>query len=293
MELDYVKLKDIKPALQGYLNDSQLLLKRAEVPDEEAVHDIRVLMKKARGAVRLLISQVDDELFTKENFAYREIGRMLTSWRETSVHRRTLKFLKKENQDLFSRLEENEKIQGFLKKPEQETVPDAELIQKVEQINELLGKASHRLRFYTLDKLNPQALLKELERSYIAAADCYLKCRVNPKAAAIHEFRKRSKDFLYQLYFFRPLNPSLIKELEKKLDTLTQNLGKCNDLAQIISLIDYKPGAEDNSPAISELAVVIRDKQDEYLSKAWPVAYKVFCPGQKLINVLGFRLLVI
>jgi CHAD domain-containing protein len=293
MELDYVKLKDIKPALQGYLNDSQLLLKRAEVPDEEAVHDIRVLMKKARGAVRLLISQVDDELFTKENFAYREIGRMLTSWRETSVHRRTLKFLKKENQDLFSRLEENEKIQGFLKKPEQETVPDAELIQKVEQINELLGKASHRLRFYTLDKLNPQALLKELERSYIAAADCYLKCRVNPKAAAIHEFRKRSKDFLYQLYFFRPLNPSLIKELEKKLDTLTQNLGMCNDLAQIISLIDYKPGAEDNSPAISELAVVIRDKQDEYLSKAWPVAYKVFCPGQKLINVLGFRLLVI
>jgi CHAD domain-containing protein len=293
MELDYVKLKDIKPALQGYLNDSQLLLKRAEVPDEEAVHDIRVLMKKARGAVRLLISQVDDELFTKENFAYREIGRMLTSWRETSVHRRTLKFLKKENQDLFSRLEENEKIQGFLKKPEQEPVPDAELIQKVEQINELLGKASHRLRFYTLDKLNPQALLKELERSYIAAADCYLKCRVNPKAAAIHEFRKRSKDFLYQLYFFRPLNPSLIKELEKKLDTLTQNLGKCNDLAQIISLIDYKPGAEDNSPAISELAVVIRDKQDEYLSKAWPVAYKVFCPGQKLINVLGFRLLVI
>jgi CHAD domain-containing protein len=293
MELDYVKLKDIKPALQGYLNDSQLLLKRAEVPDEEAVHDIRVLMKKARGAVRLLISQVDDELFTKENFAYREIGRMLTSWRETSVHRRTLKFLKKENQDLFSRLEENEKIQGFLKKPEQETVPDAELIQKVEQINELLGKASHRLRFYTLDKLNPQALLKELERSYIAAADCYLKCRVNPKAAAIHEFRKRSKDFLYQLYFFRPLNPSLIKELEKKLDSLTQNLGKCNDLAQIISLIDYKPGAEDNSPAISELAVVIRDKQDEYLSKAWPVAYKVFCPGQKLINVLGFRLLVI
>jgi CHAD domain-containing protein len=293
MELDYVKLKDIKPALQGYLNDSQLLLKRAEVPDEEAVHDIRVLMKKARGAVRLLISQVDDELFTKENFAYREIGRMLTSWRETSVHRRTLKFLKKENQDLFSRLEENEKIQGFLKKPEQEPVPDAELIQKVEQINELLGKASHRLRFYTLDKLNPQALLKELERSYIAAADCYLKCRVNPKAAAIHEFRKRSKDFLYQLYFFRPLNPSLIKELEKKLDSLTQNLGKCNDLAQIISLIDYKPGAEDNSPAISELAVVIRDKQDEYLSKAWPVAYKVFCPGQKLINVLGFRLLVI
>ncbi|MBA4321389.1 MAG: hypothetical protein C0408_01090 [Odoribacter sp.] len=293
MELDYVKLKDIKPALSGYISDSQILLKRASVPDEEAVHDIRVLMKKARGAVRLLNAQVDDELFTKENIAYREIGRMLSSWRESSVHRKTLKFLKKENPDLFSRLAENEKIKVLLKKQEPEPVADGAENLEVEQIYDQLDKAAHRLRFYNLDKLNPQVLLKELERTYITASGSYLKCRINPKPAALHEFRKRSKDFLYQLYFFRPLNPALIKELEKKLDTLTQNLGKYNDLSQIINLLEYKSGAADNLTAISELAVVIRDKQDEFLSRAWPLAYKIFCPGQKLINVLGFRLLVI
>jgi CHAD domain-containing protein len=293
MELDYVKLKDIKPALSGYLNDSQLLMNRSETPDEEAVHDIRVFMKKARGAVRLLNSQVDDELFIKENVAYREIGRMLASWRETSVYRKTLKLIKKEHPDLFIKLAGNEKIEVLLKKPE--TIADVSGAEKlkVEQINELLGKAACRLRFYSLDKLNPQLLLKELEKSYILAAENYLKCRIYPKPAALHELRKRSKDFLYQLYFFRPLNPSLIKELEKKLDTLTQNLGKYNDLSQIVSLLDYKPGAPDNSQMLDELIVVIRNKQDEYLSKVWPIAYKIFCPGQKLINVLGFRLLVI
>ena len=293
MELDYVKLKDIKPALSGYISDSQILLKRSAVPDEEAVHDIRVLMKKARGSVRLLNSQVDDELFIKENVAYREIGRMMASWRDSSVYRKTLKFLKKEYPDLFSRLAENEKIQVLLKKPEPATAVDSTEQLRVEEINELLNKAAYRLRFYTLDKLNPQLLLKKLEETYILAADSYLKCRVNHKPAAIHEFRKRAKDFLYQLYFFRPLNPSIIKDLEKKLDTLTQNLGRYNDLSQIINLIDYKSEALDNSPALYELIVVIKDKQDEYLSKAWPLAYKVFCPGQKLINVLGFRLLVI
>jgi len=44
---------------------------------------------------------------------------------------------------------------------------------------------------------------------------------------------------------------------------------------------------------MDELIIKIREKQDTYLSKVWPVAYKIFCPGQKLVNVLGFKLLVI
>ena len=288
-----MKLKDIKPALTEYLQDSQILLKRSAIPDEEAVHDIRVLMKKARATVRLLNSQVEDELFVKEYAAYRDIGRMMASNRETSVLRRTLKLLKKENKALFLRLSDNDEVQKLLKKPE--LLPGAEEAEKlkVEQINDMLNKAISRLRFYILDNLNPQQLLKELEKTYIITADNYLKCRINQKPTAIHEFRKRSKDFFYQLYFFRPLNPITIKDLEKKLDNLTQNLGKYNDLTQIVRLLEYKPDNPGNSSEINELMVVIRNKQDEYLSKIWPLGYKIFCPGQKLINILGFRLLVI
>jgi CHAD domain-containing protein len=293
MELDYVKLKEFKPALAGYINDSQLLLKRSPEPDEETVHDIRVFMKKARAAVRLLNSQIDDELFIKENVAYREIGRMLSSWRESSVLRKTLKLLKKGNPDLFIALGGNEKIMSLLKKPEIETeVPD-DIKLKIEQIDDLFNKASHRIRFYNLDKVDPQLLLKELEKSYLLVSGNYLKCRINPKPAALHEFRKRAKDFLYQLYFFRPLNPVGIKLLEKKLDALTQNLGKFNDLTQIINIMGYKPESPENSDTLNELIVVIRNKQEMYLSKVWPIGYKVFCPGQKLINLLGFKLLVI
>jgi CHAD domain-containing protein len=293
MELDYVKLKDIKPALTGYLNESQILLKRSVLPDEEAVHDIRVFLKKTRAALRLLNSQVDDELFNKESIAIREIGRLMASWRETSVQRKTLKILRKEHPDLFLLLGENEKIQTILKKPDIEQDTDGSISLRAEKVDDLLNKAAFRLRFYNLDKLDPNILLKELERTYILAAENYLRCRINHKPEALHEFRKRSKDFLYQLYFFRPLNPSIIKELEKKLDALTQNLGKFNDLSQIINLLEYKNGTTDNSPALNELIVVIRNKQDEFMSKVWPQAYKIFCPGQKLINILGFRLLVI
>jgi hypothetical protein len=39
--------------------------------------------------------------------------------------------------------------------------------------------------------------------------------------------------------------------------------------------------------------VVVFWQQERYIARVWPSAHKIFCPGQKLINVLGFRLLVI
>jgi CHAD domain-containing protein len=248
-------------------------------------------MKKARATVRLLESQIEDELFAKENASYREIGRLMTISRETAVQRKTLKLLKKENKDLFFRLQENHTVMSLLEKPELQGTESE--IQKAEMVNELLGKAASRLRFYNLDNLHPETLLRQLEKTYIVSSELYLKCRIYQKPETLHELRKRSKDFLYQLYFFRPLNPSLVKELEKRLDSLAQNLGKYNDLTQIMKLVGYKYGSPDNSDGLNELAAVIRNKQDEYLFKVWPQTYKIFCPGQKLVNLLGFKVLLI
>jgi hypothetical protein len=74
---------------------------------------------------------------------------------------------------------------------------------------------------------------------------------------------------------------------------LTLNLGKFNDLTQIIKVLGYNYREETNLSPMDELILKIRDKQDRYLSKVWPPAYQMFCPGQKLVNLLGFKLLVI
>ena len=136
-------------------------------------------------------------------------------------------------------------------------------------------------------------LLEELGRSYQIAAKAYLDCRNSPRQSLLHEFRKKSKTLLYQLYYFRPLNQPAIKSLEKKLDYLTQNLGKYNDLAQITDMIGYKYGDPGNSAVMDELAVVIRDKQDRYLSKVWPLAYRIFAPGKNPQRSPEFYLLQI
>jgi CHAD domain-containing protein len=293
MVTDTVRLKDIKPVLSGYINDSRAMLNPSSIPGDEEVHDIRVLMKRSRAVIRLLASHLDEESCKREYDAYKEAGRILGTWRDHSVHRKTLKSFRKENHGIFAVLEENEKIKALLAKYEPPAEVPPEVKADIEKINDILSKSAFRMRFYTLDKLDPQVLLKELEKSYKTAAECYLKCRNNSKPELIHELRKKSKDFLYQLWFFRPLNPEVVKGLEKKLDALTQNLGKYNDLTHLLSALEYKYDNPGNSPELNEFSVIIRNRQDEYLEKVWPQAFKIFCPGQKLVNLLGFKLLVI
>jgi CHAD domain-containing protein len=293
MEPDYVKLKAIKPALAGYIRQSQSLLKISAVPDENVIHEVRVLMKKSRAALKLAGPQLDSESFKRDLLAFREVGRIMCSWRETSVHRKTLKDLRKENPAIFLQLQDNEKLAALVRKTELIQELTEEIKSELEQLNELLNKAGYRIRFQTMNKIDPQLLLRELELTYTKVVDIYLRCRHTPKPSRLHEFRKKSKDFLYQLYFFRPLNSSVIKALEKKLDLITRNLGKFNDLTQLVKELDYKYPDNVNIPAMDELMVKIREKQDSYLDKVWPAAYKIFCPGQKLVNVLGFKLLVI
>jgi CHAD domain-containing protein len=293
MELDYVKLKEIKPAVAGYIRESQALLKSAAIPGVKEVHDIRVLMKKSRAVLKLISPQMENTYNDRNIADLQEVGKKMSSWRETTVNRKLLREFRKDYPAIFTQLNENERLLQLLEKPESITEAGEEKISAVEQIDFLLNRASYRLRFQSLNTIDPQLLLKELESTYKRVMDIYVLCRNNTKPESLHNFRKKSKDFLYQLTIFRPLNPSVIKALEKRLDTLTQNLGRYNDLAQLINSLGYDYKESSNPPAMNELIIKIREAQDRYLTRVWPSAFKIFCPGQKLVNVIGFKLLVI
>ena len=218
MILDYIKLKEVKPALAGYIREAQLMLEQSPAPNDKAVHDVRVLMKKSRAVLLLIRSQIDEESYKREYQALREVGRLMSSWRETSVHRKTLKNLRKNHASVFSDLKDFEPLNHLVER----AAPGEEDIEKVtgqsEQIVELLGKSGYRIRFLSLNKLDPVILMKDLEQTYSSVIHSYLNSRNNITPDNLHEFRKKSKSFLYQLWFFRPLKPGAVKGLEKKID---------------------------------------------------------------------------
>jgi len=285
--------KDIKPVLCGYIGEAHLILNPGKVPDDKAVHDVRVLMKKSRATIKLLKTFLDAESFDREYNTLREVGRIMRSWRETSVHRKLLKSLKKKYPAIFKKLSEDKKISLLLSKPIAKKELSREMMEDLDTILSLLHKSVYRLRFRNMDNLDPVMVIGELEKTYCEVSNCYLKARNYPKSVNLHEFRKKTKDFLYQLFFFRSLNAKVIKSLEKRLDSLGQNLGKYNDHAVLIQTLGYRYRPGGSSSEIDDLILMLKQEQDRYLSKIWPSAYRIFRPGKKLAGVLGLKEVVI
>ena len=288
-EMENPMIRDIKPALYGYVRDARSLLDPGSLPDERKVHDLRVLMKKSRAVIRLAGPQTENEFAEREYSVFRKTGRISATWRETSVNRKTLKNLKRNHPALFSRLAGFDKILNIMKKPGISGPVPEKTEADIALIRELLLKSAYRIRFQPMNNLDPVILLRQLDSSFKQVSDCYLAARDNPRSARLHELRKRCKDLLYQLWFFRPIKPGVVKNLEKRLETMTDNLGKYNDLAVLLSGLDYKYSPGKNPPAIDELAIVIRHEQDRLLSKVWPTAFRIFGPGKTLTSLLRIQ----
>ncbi len=265
------------------------MLDPSKVPGEDAVHDIRVLMKKSRAALKLLKITTGEEIFRREYGSLREAGRIMSSWRETSVLRKLLKDLKKKHPTVFSGLSGNEKIAALMKRPDQEILPDEGIRKDIESIVSLLQKSEYRLRFLAMNSEDPSILLKSLALSWDLASSAYLKARNYLKDKNIHELRKKIKDLMFQLFFFRPLNPGPVKRLEKKLDTLGQYLGKYNDLSVLVKTLGYKYRPSVTPGPVDELVLAIRAEQDRYMKKIWPAAGILFYPGKRIEDFLDLK----
>jgi len=289
MQPGILKLKEIKPVLYGFVREADLLLSAGEVPDEHTIHDVRVIMKKSRASVKLVKSRIGAESFTREYSAFREAGRLMRSWRESTVHQKILKNLKKRYPSVFAQLEGNNAIESVLNARHGSSEKNTAIIGEAGNIRDLLRKSGYRIRFMNMDTPDPATLLSELGLTYAAASGCFMAARNRPGAKNLHDFRKRVKDFLYQLYFFRPANPKKVKGLESRLDSIARNLGKFNDLAVLIRMLGYRYEKDQPSSGIDHLVLILRQEQDRYLSAVWAPAYSIFTPGQSLAGLLGFK----
>jgi len=156
----YVNMKEIKPSLAWYIRESQLLLKKSSIPDERVVHDVRVLMKRSRAVLKLAGPQLDKEWLERNMMALRETGRLLSALRDTSVQRKILKELKKDNPSLFASLKDNDKLSSMIKKPEQFNVATPTVSEILADSELILHKTGYRIRFEPMADLDAKLLFR-------------------------------------------------------------------------------------------------------------------------------------
>ena len=214
------------PSLQQALRriaDEELRAALAVLDDTglppQAVHDVRKRAKKLRGLLRLLQGSFPDH--ARENAALRDAGRLLALRRDAEVRLATLDWLFPDTPQA---------LMPLCRLLEQDRDAPPAPSHHAEAV-EILRALHSRVRGWTLTGKDHRVLVKGLARTRRRAAQAMEDAAQSPGFDAIHDWRKRAKDFWYQTRLLAPIWPEMMVPLTKSAENLTEALGVHHDIA--------------------------------------------------------------
>ena len=202
-------------------------------PSPSAVHESRRDLKKLRALLRLARRPLGREIYRRENAAYRDLGRVLSSVRDARVLLHTFDKLRTELVGLLSDEHLEAMHRGLFR-----AVHAAEKTLgaggRLPEATAALAAARERVEHWPQPgkKANPWRVLGEaLCKTYRRGRRAMRRAMRHPAEGDFHEWRKQVKHLAYHLRLLRPLGGKPFKASGKDLSTLGDLLGNEHDLS--------------------------------------------------------------
>ncbi|RZM78652.1 CHAD domain-containing protein [Leptolyngbya iicbica] len=241
-----------------------------------SIHDARKRLKKARSVLRLIRKSIDKDTYKREKNVLRDVGRSLAPARDAEAYQSTLDALLEAYEltlDISAFSDLKASLAGL------HTVRLGKLIEHEDTLQNLVGelKDSHtRLQQLALQATGWDALARSLHRIYRQGHERFHAAYETNNDEAFHEWRKRVKDFWYDMRLLRRLWPPVMSAFEEEGHRLSSLLGDSHDIAELRHFLHHHS---------EEVALVETQK-----NVLWPLMehrqYKLHQPtrelGQKL-----------
>jgi CHAD domain-containing protein len=251
---------------------------RETAPEDRttAIHDARKDLKKLRSLLRLIGPGVKRRERRRENTAFAEVGRSLSSARDADVMVEVVDDLTERAagqvpEATFVALRQAlrdaaQDIQG--------EVDEATLAAAAAE----LEAARVRLAAWSMDKLRDAALIEGMARGYARGrAELAVAQEPDPSAEHLHEWRKRVKDLWYQQRLLRDAWPGVLRAQIDELDQLATLLGDDHDLFVLGELLRSGEGAAARVPAdLDPLIATIDARRAGILVEARSLGSRVY-----------------
>ena len=205
----------------------------------ESVHKARRRIKKLRALLQLVHGELGHQVYYRQKTALRKMARALSGVRDATVQLKTLASLRQSSSGQIPGKKFIALKQGLLRTlagrlhrlKSSETLSSAKL-QRLEQ----------GLKCWKIKNIKPrrlQAGIKKARDRFVAARR---QAKQAPNDERIHEWRKRTKDLLYQSCFLKSLSPEFFGSFICGLKKLGRCLGDAHDLAMLeITITNRKP----------------------------------------------------
>lgn len=203
----------------------------------ESVHVARKHVKKVRALLRLVRKRTGSKFFLSENKALRELGRQLSTVRDAQVVLAVLNGLR----ETATRQPELGALKTLHEQLTQSNVGAASLDLSAKAARDRASEFKRcrlRVKRWPLKKLIWSDLAAALARSYQRSQRALARYDARRTLPNLHEWRKRTKDFWYQLMMLESLLPRSLRRLATVVESLTEAQGEAHDLDLLQTLIN-------------------------------------------------------
>lgn len=271
----------VRGALRGQLDEAAEVLRDAGGSGtpafDEAVHEARKSLKRARAVLRLLRPGLGKKAVRTETQALAATARRLAAARDARILHDTLERLAAAAEGGVERAA----VQAAQEARRGQGVPHVPDEARDTVLSEL-GAACERVPGLKLDGSVRRTVHRGLTRLLRQIRAAYATASSSPSAEHFHALRKRCKDFFYVCKLLADASPNLVGPLLKDLDRLGELLGEEHDLALLGEQIHARPDEWGGSDGAAELLRLTARERLRLQDEARPLCERliVLSPGR-------------
>ena len=269
-----VARKQLEGALRGLETDAA---QRAD-----AVHDIRLHLKKLRAVLRLVRGELGGD-YQQENACFREAGHALSGPRDAQAALKQLGELAQRARQLHG---DDASLRDALelwrrRLTENQCALDGPSTTELwGRIADALRSATERVESWSDKGRGFESIAAGLENSYRRGRRAMIAALRDPRPETLHEWRKQAKYHRYQINLMEDAWPELMKSRTASLKRLSDLLGDDHDLVVLGESARNQLADHDALPRCIEL---IDRRRDELFDEFKPLGRLLYAEKPKAL----------
>lgn len=242
----------------------------------EAIHDARKRFKKIRATLRLVRLEVGEDVFDRENAAWRDAGRLLGDVRESAVIPRTVEGLRERYGEKLAA----DALDALVERLDRrhDAVLDAVLEPDgpLARATSMADAARRRIDAWPVESQGFDAVRPSLRKVYERGRSRMAAAYDDPSAPRFHDWRKRAKYLWYHLRLLAPTWEEVVEPWVEAQHDLTDLLGEANDLSDLLAHLDEGPLLPDAGRTSDALRGLAHARRDTLREEARPLGRRLY-----------------
>ncbi len=256
--------------------------RKENVPENEAVFEIRKCFKRIRAALRLVREELGDDLYHEENRCFRDAARPLTEIRDAHVLVEAANKLREQypaaiEPAVFSKIHE-----ALVNNQREVTRRVLDRDKAFLKVAGVATRALARLPDWGLHRDGWTALETGLRHVYRIGHRALALAEENPIVEDLHELRKQAKYLWHDLQLLELSLSRGEKELVDQAHRLSTLLGEDHDLAVLRQTLAADPLSFGGHSALKGIVLVIDRRRQELEGQALALARQIYREPPKI-----------